>query len=69
MVALLVALGAVGLSVLSDAHRRTDDLIRLQRKIAAFRQVQHDTTTQLYGVTSALLLSGRAGAPGHAAAS
>ncbi len=57
MVALLITLGAVGLSVLGDANRRTDDLIRLQRKIAAYRQVQQDTTAQLYGVSSALLQS------------
>jgi signal transduction histidine kinase/putative methionine-R-sulfoxide reductase with GAF domain/CHASE3 domain sensor protein len=57
MVALLIVLGAVGLSVLRDANRRTDDLIRLQRKIAAYRQVQQDTTAQLYGVSSALLQS------------
>jgi signal transduction histidine kinase/HAMP domain-containing protein len=57
MVALLIVLGAVGLGVLQDANRRTDDLIRLQRKIAAYRQVQQDTTAQLYGVSSALLQS------------
>jgi GAF domain-containing protein/CHASE3 domain sensor protein len=57
MVALLIVLGAVGLSVLRDANRRSDDLIRLQRKIAAYRQVQQDTTTQLYGVSTALLQS------------
>lgn len=57
MVALLIALGAVGLGVLRDANRRTADLIKLQRKIAAYRQVQQDTTAQLYGVSSALLLS------------
>jgi signal transduction histidine kinase len=57
MVVLLIALGAVGLRVLSASHHRTEDLIRLQRKIAAYRQVQQDTTSQLYGVTSALLLS------------
>lgn len=55
IVALLVVLGAVGLGALRDADQRTDDLIRLQRKIAAYRQVQQDTTTQLYGVTAALL--------------
>jgi CHASE3 domain sensor protein len=55
MVALLVLLGAVGLQVLSGVNRQTEDLIRLQRKIAAYRQVQHDTTGQLYGVVSALL--------------
>jgi signal transduction histidine kinase len=57
LVALLVALGAVGLSVLGGAHRRTNDLIGLQRKIAVYRQVQQDTTTQLYEMSLALLLS------------
>ncbi len=55
MVALLILLGAVGLRVLSGMNERTEELIELQRKIAAFRQVQHDTTRQLYGVSSALL--------------
>ena len=57
LVVLLIVLGGVGLRVLSDANRRTEDLIRLQRKIAAYRQVQQDTTAQLYGVSSALLLA------------
>ena len=57
MVVLLIVLGFVGLRVLSAANQRTQDLIRLQRKIAAYRQVQQDTTSQLYGVSSALLLS------------
>ena len=55
MVALLILLGAVGLRVLSGMNERTEELIELQRKIAAYRQVQHDTTRQLYGVASALL--------------
>jgi signal transduction histidine kinase/DNA-binding response OmpR family regulator/CHASE3 domain sensor protein len=55
MVALLILLGAVGLRVLSGMNDRTEELIELQRKIAAYRQVQHDTTRQLYGVSSALL--------------
>ena len=55
IVVLLIAVGAVGLQVLSGVNRRADDLVRLQRKIAAYRQLQHDTTTQLYGVASALL--------------
>ena len=38
-------------------NRRTDDLIRIERKIMAYRQVQQDTTAQLYGVSSALLAS------------
>jgi signal transduction histidine kinase/CHASE3 domain sensor protein len=55
MVALLILLGAVGLRVLNGMSQQTEDLIELQRKIAAYRQVQHDTTIQLYGVASALL--------------
>src|SRR3989442_187458 len=54
---LLIVMGAVGLEVLSGVNQRTDELIRLQRKIEAYRQVQHDTTSQLYGVSSALLSS------------
>src|SRR5262249_12701286 len=55
IVILLIALGAVGLQVLSHSNRRATNLIELQRKIAAYRQLQHDTTAQLYSVASALL--------------
>src|SRR5262249_35277988 len=55
IVGLLIVLGAVGLSVLSGVDDRTDELIKLQRKIAAYRQVQHDTTSQLYGLSTAQL--------------
>ena len=55
MVALLILLGAVGLRVLSGMNERNEELIELQRKIAAYRQVQHDTTRQLYGVAAVLL--------------
>src|SRR6266542_3685180 len=54
--ALLIALGAVGLQALSDTNERAKDLVELQRKIAAYRQLQHDTTAQLYSVASALLV-------------
>ena len=54
---LLIVMGAVGLQVLSGVNQRTDELIRLQRKIEAYRQVQHDTTNQLYSVSSVLLSS------------
>src|SRR5947207_15739853 len=57
MVFLLVVLGAVGLRVLSGVNQQTEELIKLQRKIAAYRQVQHDTTSQLYGISAALLFS------------
>jgi signal transduction histidine kinase/DNA-binding response OmpR family regulator len=57
IVMLLVALGAVGLYTLSGINQRTQELIQSERKIAAYRQVQHDTTSQLYSVASALLVS------------
>jgi signal transduction histidine kinase/CHASE3 domain sensor protein len=56
IVGLLIVLGAVGLQVLSGVNNQTNELIKLQRKIAAFRQVQHDTTNQLYSISTALLL-------------
>ena len=56
IVLLLITVGAVGLRALSDVNRRAEDLVKLQRKIAAYRQLQHDTTAQLYSVSSALLV-------------
>src|SRR5438876_9728412 len=56
IVLLLIIVGAVGLGALSDVNRRAEDLVKLQRKIAAYRQLQHDTTAQLYSVSSALLV-------------
>src|SRR2546423_3808350 len=57
IVTLLIMVGAVGLQLLSGVNARTEELIKLQRKIEAYRQVQHDTTNQLYSVSSALLAS------------
>ncbi|HEV8436797.1 MAG TPA: ATP-binding protein [Methylomirabilota bacterium] len=56
IVALLLIVGAVGLRALYDVNRRAEDIVKLQRKIAAYRQLQHDTTAQLYTVASALLV-------------
>ncbi|PYN92058.1 MAG: hypothetical protein DMD91_32970 [Candidatus Rokuibacteriota bacterium] len=56
MVVLLIIVGAVGLRALTDVNRRAEDLVKLQRKIAAYRQLQHDTTAQLYSVSAALLV-------------
>ena len=56
IVGLLIVLGAVGLQMLSGVNNQTNELIRLQRKIAAYHQVQHDTTNQLYSISTALLL-------------
>ncbi|MBI5633041.1 MAG: hypothetical protein HZA15_06135, partial [Nitrospirae bacterium] len=53
--ALLIIFGLVVIQVLSGINRRSDELSQLRRKVAAFRQLQHDTTAQIYGVTSALL--------------
>src|SRR5499426_1944106 len=55
--ALLVITGAGALRELSGVNERTEELIKLQRKIEAYRQVQHDTTSQLYSVSSALVSS------------
>src|SRR5258708_24394191 len=56
IVGLLIALGGVGLEVLGEVNRRSEDLVKLQRKIAAYRQMQHDTTAQLDSVAAALLV-------------
>ncbi len=53
---LLIALGAVGLRALIEVNRHAEELVTLQRKIAAYRQLQHDTTGQLYSVASALIV-------------
>jgi signal transduction histidine kinase/DNA-binding response OmpR family regulator len=56
IVLLLIVVGAVGLRVLSEVNYRAEELVALHRKIAAYRQLQHDTTAQLYSVASALAL-------------
>src|SRR5204862_4423270 len=56
IVVLLIAVGAVSLEALSAVNHRSEDLGKLQRKIAAYRQLQHDTTAQLYSVAAALLV-------------
>jgi len=54
IVSLLIVLGAVGLVVLGESNSRTVDLIRAERKISAYRQIQSDTASQLYRVSAAL---------------
>ena len=56
LVGLLVAIGGVSLMELGNVNRRTEELVKLQRKIAAYRQIQQDTTAQLYSVSTALLV-------------
>jgi signal transduction histidine kinase len=55
IVALLLIFGIVVLQVLGGVNRRSEDVAKLRRKVAAYRQLQHNTTTQLYSITSALL--------------
>ena len=56
IVGLLVVVGAVALEELAAVNRRAEEQVKLQRKIAAYRQIQQDTTAQLYGVASTLLV-------------
>src|SRR5262249_21720467 len=56
IVFLLIAVGVVRLPVLHQSNRRTSELVALQQKIAAYRQLQQDATAQLYSVASALLV-------------
>jgi signal transduction histidine kinase len=56
MVVLLIAMGGVGLTALDQEHSRAEELVKLQRKIAAYRQLQNDATAQLYSVASAMLV-------------
>jgi signal transduction histidine kinase len=57
IVVLLITVGVVGLQLLSGVNRRAEEMAKLQRKIAAYRQIQHGTIAQLYSITSALLLA------------
>jgi signal transduction histidine kinase len=55
VVALMLAAAGVGLRALNEVNRRAEDMVQLQRKIAAYRQLNHDTIGQLYSVASSLL--------------
>ena len=66
---LLVALGAIGLLALREVEQRAGDLVSLQHKIDAYRQMQHDTLRQLYGVSSALAAPDNANCPARFARS
>ena len=55
IVLLLFATAAVGLRALTEVNQSAEQVVQLQRKIAAYRQLNHDTTGQLYGVAAALL--------------
>jgi signal transduction histidine kinase/HAMP domain-containing protein len=55
IVGLLIAIGVVSLAELGRLNQRAEDFVSLQRKIAAYRQIQHSTTSQLYSVAAAML--------------
>ena len=56
IVVLLVIVGALSVYELARVTDETETLVQLQRKIAAYRQIQNDATFQLYSVASALLV-------------
>ncbi len=55
IVALLIVFGLMAIQVLIVVNNRTEELVKLHQKTGAFRQLQHDITSQLYGVTTAML--------------
>ena len=55
MALLLLAVSGVGIGALNAANARAESLADLERKIAAYRQLQNETTSQLYNVASALV--------------
>ena len=52
---LFVVLGMVGLGALQSGHERAAELVQLEQRIAAYRQLQHNATGQLYATASACL--------------
>ena len=55
IVGLLIAVGVVSLAELGRLNQRAEDFVKLQRKVAAYRQIQLSTTSQLYSVATAML--------------
>lgn len=52
---LLSSAAGVGVHALSEMHIHAQQTVQLQRKIAAYRQLNHDIVAQLHGVATALL--------------
>ena len=53
--AMLVAVGAASVIGLAAVNGRFENVVQLQRKIAAYRQIQFDTTSQLHAVAAAMV--------------
>lgn len=49
-----MSVGVIGLLSLREADQRANQVVGLQQKIEAYRQMQHNTLRQLYGVSTAL---------------
>jgi signal transduction histidine kinase len=54
---LLITLGAVGLYQLTAVNRRAEELVRLQQKDAAYRELQHSALVQNDSVSTALMVA------------
>ena len=55
IVTIMLVSGYVSLRALNEVNQRAEDMVQLQRKIGAYRQLNHDTLVQLYSVASSLL--------------
>jgi signal transduction histidine kinase len=53
--AMLVGVGAASVIGLAAVNDRFENVVQLQRKIAAYRQLQFDTTSQLHAVAAAMV--------------
>ena len=56
MVVLLIALGVVSLQALNAVNRRAEELVKLQQKLAAYRELQHGALLQNDRVSMALMV-------------
>jgi signal transduction histidine kinase len=54
LAALLIALGVIGLVVLSQANTRAERLVDLQRRTASYSDLRLETTNQLYALAKAM---------------
>lgn len=54
LTALLIALGVIGLAVLSQANTRAERLVDLQGRVAVFSELRLGITTQLYALSTAV---------------
>jgi signal transduction histidine kinase len=54
VVALLFVIAGVGLRELSEANQRAGSIVSIERKILAYRELQNETTSQLYSIVSAV---------------